>query len=135
MIDPKDMVPLLEAIIKADSILASPKMDNGHRDKALDTSTEADNLLYVVFPGPGGRQWMVQQVAKAVGSFEGRKPLPEAWAGLRDEAFAKATGVADGVFCHPGRFIGGAQIQGGGRVPRRPGGRGLTSPADVLGLS
>ena len=80
---------------------------------ALDTATEADNLLYVVFPGPGGRQWMVQQVAKAVGSFEGRKPLPEAWAGLRDEAFQQVTGVADGVFCHPGRFIGGAKSRAG----------------------
>ena len=80
---------------------------------ALDTATEAEHLLYVVFPGPGGRQWMVQQVAKAAGSFEGRKPLPEAWAGLRDTAFAEASGVADGVFCHPGRFIGGAKTREG----------------------
>lgn len=80
---------------------------------ALDTATEADHLLYVVFPGPGGRQWMVQQVAVAVGSFEGRRPLPEAWAGLRDEAFARASGVADGVFCHAGRFICGAASREG----------------------
>ena len=80
---------------------------------ALDTAAEADHLLYVVFPGPGGRQWMVQQVAKAAGSFEGRKPLPEAWAGKRDAEFAEASGVADGVFCHPGRFIGGAKTREG----------------------
>lgn len=63
---------------------------------------------YLVFPGPGGRQWMVQQVAKTPGSFEGRLPLPEAWAGKRGEELQEITGVKDAVFVHPGRFIGGA---------------------------
>ena len=70
------------------------------------------NLLYVLFPSERGG-WMCQQIPVEPGSFEGRKPLPAAWAGLRDEAFAKATGVADGVFCHPGRFIGGAKSRAG----------------------
>lgn len=74
---------------------------------------EDSALKYLVYPGPGGRQWMVQQIPKAVGSFEGRLPLPEAWAGLRGEDLAKATGVEDAVFCHPGRFIGGAKSKEG----------------------
>ena len=38
-------------------------------------------------------------------SFDQRLPLPERWAGLRDREFSQAAGIADGVFCHPSRFI------------------------------
>jgi len=81
---------------------------------ALDVLAEqpADGPLYVVFPGPGGRQWMLQQVAVARGSFQGRKPLPETWAPsgkrLGQAELATVTGVPDAVFCHVGRFIAGA---------------------------
>lgn len=68
---------------------------------------DADDILYVVFPSERGG-FMVQQMPKAPESFEGRKPLPEAWAGLRDKALAEVSGVLDAVFCHPGRFCGGA---------------------------
>ncbi len=68
----------------------------------------APNALFVVFPSEEGT-WMVQAVPKAAGSFEQRLPLPERWAGLRDTAFQAETGVEDGVFCHPGRFICGAR--------------------------
>lgn len=68
-----------------------------------------DHLVkYLVYPGPGGRQWMVHQVPNTIGSFAGRLPLPEAWAGLNGEALAVLTGVPDAVFCHAGRFIAGA---------------------------
>lgn len=69
------------------------------------------NLLYVVFPSERGG-WMVQQVPKSPGSFEGRKPLPEPWAGLRGEELAEAAGLAThggSTFCHPGRFVAGAE--------------------------
>lgn len=69
---------------------------------------EADKLLYVVFPSERGG-YIVQQMPRNPGSFEGRKPLPESWAGLRGESLATATGVADATFCHPGRFCGGAE--------------------------
>lgn len=36
-----------------------------------------------------------------------RTPLPEAWAGLRDQALAAVTGAPDAIFCHPGRWIAG----------------------------
>lgn len=66
-----------------------------------------EDARYVVFPSETGT-WMVQAVNTKPGSFELRRPLPEAWAGLRDEEFQKATGISDGIFCHPGRFICGA---------------------------
>lgn len=69
---------------------------------------EAPNALFVVFPSETGT-WMCQAVNKTAGTFESRKLLPESWAGLRDGDFCAITGVEDGVFCHPGRFIGGAK--------------------------
>lgn len=72
----------------------------------------APEALFVVFPSETGT-WMVQAVNTAVGSFDLRRPLPEAWAGLRDEEFRKVSGVPDGVFCHPGKFICGAETREG----------------------
>ena len=69
----------------------------------------APKALYVIFPNAQGDTVMVQQVAVKPGSFEGKKPLPESWAGLRDEAFSEEAGISDGVFCHAGRFVCGAR--------------------------
>ncbi len=59
--------------------------------------------LYVV--GPKAGTWRLFTVKKEKKSFENRKSLPQAWAGLRDEEFAKVTGVPDATFCHNGRFL------------------------------
>lgn len=69
-------------------------------------------VLYVVFPDTTGN-WMVQCVPTSAHSFEKRKPLPAAWAGKRDADFQNMTQVEDGVFCHPGLFICGAQSRDG----------------------
>ena len=71
---------------------------------------EAPGALYVVFPYEAGG-WMCQCVPAALGSFEKRKALPEAWAGKRDEKFQQITDVSDGIFCHPARFVCGAQSE------------------------
>ena len=42
----------------------------------------------------------------AFGRFESRKPLPEAWRGLMDNALSEVTGVKDCVFVHSSGFIG-----------------------------
>jgi len=72
---------------------------------------DQEAILYVIFPSLRGG-WQVQQMPVEPDSFQGRKPLPEAWGGLRGEALAKVTGLPLGddpsVFCHAGRFIGGA---------------------------
>ncbi|PWQ93890.1 MYG1 family protein [Leucothrix arctica] len=64
--------------------------------------------LYVVYPSSTG-QWRVQTVPVEPGSFEDRKPLPSAWAGLSDDALKEVTGLDDAMFCHNGLFIAGAE--------------------------
>lgn len=61
--------------------------------------------LYVVSPRSGDTKWKVECIRKNPSGFENRKSLPLAWAGLRDEEFAKVSGVSDAVFCHNGRFM------------------------------
>jgi len=41
--------------------------------------------LYMIYPSPSG-QWRIQTVPVEPGSFEDRKSLPSAWAGLSDKA-------------------------------------------------
>jgi uncharacterized UPF0160 family protein len=62
-------------------------------------------LLFVIYPGEDRTRWYCRCVPPEPGSFDQRLPLPAAWAGLRDAEFSAAAGIADGVFCHPSRFI------------------------------
>ncbi|MGE5548408.1 MAG: MYG1 family protein [Solirubrobacterales bacterium] len=72
---------------------------------------DLSKALYVV--RPAGEAWTVSAVPPVRGSFDQRKPLPDAWGGLRDEAFAALTGIADATFCHPARFVCGAKSRTG----------------------
>ena len=67
--------------------------------------------LYVV--RPAGEAWTCSAVPPERGSFAQRLPLPDAWGGLRDQALAGVTGVADATFCHPARFVCGALSRDG----------------------
>jgi uncharacterized UPF0160 family protein len=71
-----------------------------------------NGLYYVTFPSVEGTH-MLQQIPVSKGSFQGRRPLPEGWAGKRGADLADVTGVQDAVFCHPGRFIAGAATHEG----------------------
>ena len=53
--------------------------------------TTAPEALYVVYPKSDG--WGMQAVPKALGSFDNRKDLPEAWGGHADAELAAITGV------------------------------------------
>lgn len=59
---------------------------------------------YVLHPGTDG-SWRVVAIPPRLGSMDQRRPLPEAWAGLTDEALEAVTGVPGSVFCHKNRFI------------------------------
>ncbi len=74
--------------------------------------TAPEGLFYAVFPSVEGTV-MVQQIPKEKGSFEGRLPLPEEWAGKREAELRQITGVKDAIFCHPGRFVAGASSREG----------------------
>ncbi len=67
----------------------------------------SEQALYMVYPSGSG-PWRIQTVPVEPGSFEDRKPLPQAWAGLSDQALQEATGIDDAMFCHNGLFIAGA---------------------------
>lgn len=60
--------------------------------------------LFVYYQRENGG-WGAKAVPQTKHSFAVRKPFPEAWAGLRDEALQQITGVPDALFCHNGRFI------------------------------
>lgn len=70
-----------------------------------------DQALYVV--RPAGDAWTCSAVPPERGSFGQRLSLPDAWGGIRDEDFAKMTGVSDATFCHPARFVCGAKSREG----------------------
>ena len=68
----------------------------------------SSDALFMVYPSHSG-QWILQTVPVEPGSFEDRKSLPKAWAGLSDEEFQAETGLDDAVFCHNGLFIAGTK--------------------------
>ncbi|MDO8607051.1 MAG: MYG1 family protein [Phaeospirillum sp.] len=70
-----------------------------------------DGALYVI--RPAGDAWTCSAVPPERGSFAQRHPLPEAWGGLRDEAFSTLTGIGDATFCHSALFVCGARSREG----------------------
>jgi uncharacterized UPF0160 family protein len=67
------------------------------------------DLLFVIYPNEDATAWYCRTVPPELGSFSQRLSLPEPWRGLQEEAFSKAAGISDGVFCHPSGFICGAR--------------------------
>jgi uncharacterized UPF0160 family protein len=65
--------------------------------------TTAPDALFVAYPKRQG--WGLEAVPRALGSFENRRDLPEAWAGLDGPELARLTGVDDALFCHAKRFL------------------------------
>lgn len=68
---------------------------------------EMPEVLLVIYPesDEGGERHVLRTVPARDGSFDARLDLPAAWAGLRDQELAAATGVPDAVFCHGNLFI------------------------------
>ena len=81
--------------------------DNWSWQKVL---KEKPDTLYVVYPSHIGN-WHAQAVEEEM--FKPRKMFPNSWAGLRDEEFQNISGVSDGVFAHPKRFLVGAKSREG----------------------
>ncbi|PVE21625.1 hypothetical protein DC522_25605 [Microvirga sp. KLBC 81] len=67
------------------------------------------DLLFVIYPNEDASSWYCRTIPPEPSSFGQRLSLPESWRGLQEEAFSKAAGIPDGVFCHPSGFICGAR--------------------------
>jgi len=68
---------------------------------------EMPDVLFVLYPESDdeGQRYVLRTVPVKAESFEARRDLPRAWAGLRDAQLAQASGVPDALFCHTNVFI------------------------------
>lgn len=65
---------------------------------------EKHPALFVVMPSQD--HWKLRGIPpNPQEKMDVRVPLPEEWAGLRDEELAAASGIKGAIFCHKGRFI------------------------------
>lgn len=102
----KDHLFELEAEEAAEGAGAAATASAGAAASA--SAPTGSKALYALFQDVSG-SWRIQAVPSEPNGFACRKPLPAAWAGLRDEELAAAAGVPDAVFVHAARFIGGAK--------------------------
>lgn len=70
---------------------------------------EMPKVLFVISHHAAEQRYMLHTVPANPETFDARKDLPAAWAGLQDAELAAASGVADAGFCHNGRFIASAK--------------------------
>lgn len=54
---------------------------------------------------PDGERWQLIAIPPSHGSFENKRSLPAAWAGLVDEELSAVVGVEGARFCHKNLFI------------------------------
>lgn len=87
--------------------------DGSPWQEAMLQNPKFGNILYVIFPSNRGG-YNLQAVPDKIGGFGQRKPLPAKWAGLSGkdltqlEPFLNLTPSVN-LFCHPNRFIAGAE--------------------------
>jgi uncharacterized UPF0160 family protein len=84
-------------------------LKNGALPWASVVRNEMPKVLFVISYNATEQRYMIHTVPATIDTFEARKDLPEAWAGLRDEELAAVTGVPDAVFCHNNLFIAAAR--------------------------
>ncbi len=65
---------------------------------------EEHPALFVVMPSQ--EHWKLRGIPpNEIDKMAVRQPLPNEWAGLRDEELSEVSGIEGGIFCHKGRFI------------------------------
>jgi uncharacterized UPF0160 family protein len=84
-------------------------LKNGALPWASVVRNEMPKVLFVVSYNIAEQRYMIHTVPATVDTFEARKDLPEAWAGLRDQDLATVSGVPDAMFCHNNLFIAAAK--------------------------
>lgn len=88
-------------------------LKNGALPWASVVRNEMPKVTFVVSYSIAEERYMLHTVPATTDTFEARKDLPAAWAGLRDAELAAVTGVADAVFCHNNLFIAAARSYDG----------------------
>ena len=92
-----------------------PWKDHLYTIEEEDGVKEKEKALYVLYPESEheGSRWRIQAVPVSKESFESRKPLPEAWRGIRDDDLSKLSGIEGCIFVHVSGFIGGNATKAG----------------------
>lgn len=93
-----------KAMIAGTNVLAfdesMPWMEN-----FFELGGEVHPAQFVIMPS-GDSHWKLRGIPPSLSErMKVRKPMPEEWAGLRDEELCKVSGLKGAVFCHKGRFI------------------------------
>lgn len=92
----KAMIHGTNALIFEESI---PWMEN-----FFDLGGEVHPAKFVIMPS--GAHWKLRGIPPSLSErMKVRHPLPEEWAGLREEDLRKVSGLSGAIFCHKGRFI------------------------------
>lgn len=92
-----------QAMKKGDKVLLFDKA-MPWLDVFFDMGGERHPAQFVIMPS--GSHWKLRGIPpNSKDRMKVRVPLPEAWAGLMDEALKKVTGIPGAIFCHKGRFI------------------------------
>lgn len=74
------------------------------QENFFDLGGENHPALFVVMPS--GEHWKLRGIPPNAEDRMGvRAPLPQQWAGLRDEELREVSKIKGAIFCHKGRFI------------------------------
>jgi uncharacterized UPF0160 family protein len=96
------LAEIRKAYRKGESILV---LDRHVPDWQSTVCTEMPDINFVISPRTDGG-WSCTAVPPSVTDLMSqRKPLPKAWAGLKDDALQKVTNIETAIFCHTGRFM------------------------------
>ncbi len=116
----REIVCAKDFIIAEESVITIYKNTEDKRIIVLDKDYPYGEALsnfpepcFVVYPKESDNTWGARTVRVDNKSFKSKKYFPTNWAGLRDEEFAKISGVEDAVFCHRALFLAVAKSREG----------------------
>jgi uncharacterized UPF0160 family protein len=104
------------SLLAAEQVRQAPRLEEGRllflQNGALPWTSvvrhEMPKVLFVIGYDSTEQRHLLHTVPASADTFEARRDLPAAWAGLRGAELAAVTGVPDAVFCHNGLFIAAA---------------------------
>ncbi len=92
-----------QCLVEGSNVLIFDRSCAWH-DAFFDAGGRDHPAQFVVLPSVDG-SWRAVAVPPTPHSFEQRRSMPASWAGLRDAALQRVTGVAGAIFCHKNLFL------------------------------